>query len=79
MKTDEIRKKLKTSLENGSFTKFLLLIVVAAISFFPFFSIQMKLRRALEGQPKLLMGSYISIVGMVFMLILLIIISRPKK
>jgi len=76
---NNLKEKIKTSINNGNLTKLLLLIAVAAISFYPFFSIQKKLNESIGDQPKILLGSYIFIASLAVLLVVLIIKTRPKK
>ena len=76
---NNLKEKFKASINNGNLTKLLLLIVVATISFYPFFSIQKKLNESIGDQPKIMLGSYIFIVSLAVLLVWVILKTRPKK
>lgn len=71
--------KIKTYIGNGMVSKLALLLITAVLSFVPFFSIQRKLRESIGNQPKMLLVIYLFSFFMVFLLVWIILKTRPKK
>jgi uncharacterized membrane protein YhaH (DUF805 family) len=76
---NNLKEKIQSFFKNGNITKLLLLVVTAAISFYPFFSIQKKLNESIGDQPKILFVSYLFIFSLAILLVWLVIKTKPKK
>jgi len=74
-----LKEKINSSFENGISSKLLLLVITAMISFYPFFSIQKKLRETLGAQPNILYGTYIFMLTLVLGLVWIIVKTKPRN